>query len=144
MFEGDGPRGLDALSRVGGGGDRWRPETVYLGGDDLRTKALVSVIRRLASPAADQIAFLDRLDVGVEELALQFTDLTTSMPHGLSETCRGDLRRLDQLLAEISEPDRSALLVFDALESAPEWARVRTLAHTFLADLAAPPGTGRW
>lgn len=149
MFEADGPQGLEALTRIeGSGSDGWAPESVDLrGGDlrgaDLRTRALVSVIRRLASPAVDQLAFLERLDVGVDELALQFTELTTSMPWGLSEACGRDLTSLDRLLAEITSPGNSHLLGFDALESSPEWARVRKLADNFLADLALASASDR-
>jgi hypothetical protein len=145
MLEGEGRRGLDAVARVEGGRDSWRQESVVdLRGDDLRKKALVSVIRRLASQADDQAAFLERLDVGVDELALQFTDLTASVPRGLSQDCRNDLASLDRLLAELSAPGNSHLLDFDALQSAPEWARVRALAHKFLADLAvSTPGPDR-
>jgi len=137
MFEGDGTQGLDALPRIEDSGrDGRRPDSVDLTGGELRTRALVSVIRRLASPAADQLAFLERLDVGVDELPLQFSELTTSMPWGLSEACGRDLASLDRLLAEISSPENSHLVAFDALESAPEWAQVRALAENFLADLA--------
>lgn len=144
MFEADGPQGLEALTRIEGSGpDGWRPDAVDLRAGDLRTRALVSVIRRLASPAVDQLAFLERLDVGVDELALQFTELTTSMPWGLSEACGRDLTSLDRTLAEITSPDNSHLLAFDALESSPEWARVRALAENFLADLALATAADR-
>jgi hypothetical protein len=102
-----------------------------------REKELVQSIKRLAAPADEQVAYLQRLGSfpSLDELALEFADmfgpagtLSFNGPPGWVET----LQKLDQRLDAMSGQDNAHLWIAQALDGT-EWAQVRQLARKALA-----------
>ena len=102
-------------------------------------------LRRLASPAAEQVAYLRGLgSVSVDELALEL-DAVAGTVEGLvaggmlPAAAAEAVRAVDRQLAAMSGRHQARLWQEEALAEAPEWARVRELAAAALATLPSAP-----
>ena len=103
---------------------------------------LQNVLANLAAPAAEQIAYLERLGVLplIDELALEFGDIVGLVPQLVEE---GHLTAdqatavsaIDHMLSEMS--DRHDLWTMDALLDHPAWQEVRRLAAIGVRQLAS-------
>jgi hypothetical protein len=94
---------------------------------------LQNVLANLAAPAAEQIAYLERLGVLplIDELALEFDDIVGLVPQLVEEGhLTADqataISAIDHMLSEMS--DRHDLWTTDALLDHPAWQEVRRLA----------------
>jgi hypothetical protein len=95
--------------------------------------SLAEVVSRLADSSSKQEAYLERLGVGVDELALEFDDLFRlaggKLQAGELAAHEYDaLSALDKALQDMSGPARAELWTVDALRNRSEWAEVRILA----------------
>jgi hypothetical protein len=98
-----------------------------------RVEFLRQVTEILAGSAEAQLAYLRTLEVGPDELALQFDDAYIVLPllrdEGLvSDEARWALDEVDAQLAAMSDGPPE-MWDDEALTGAPEWARVRELAR---------------
>jgi hypothetical protein len=99
---------------------------------------LSDVLRRLAAPAPEQQAYLQKLGVDADELALEYDDLFRLADERwrngeLTQNEYDVLKTLNTLLDTMSGPERAALWTIDALQSRTEWIEVRRLAAQALA-----------
>jgi hypothetical protein len=109
---------------------------------------LRDVLRRLAAPAPDQIAYLRSIGVApiADELALELDDAVRALPTLVAEGCltAEQARRistLDRKLESMSGGDNARLWTENALRQSVEWEQVRLLAATALAQLPEPTST---
>jgi len=107
---------------------------------DRRTR-LAETLLRLASPAAEQRAYIRALGTApcIDELALEFDDMFVVTPLMLSRGALSPAEKLpldavDAQLKAMSGRHQAALWDLDALDR-PEWARVRELARSALSRL---------
>ena|SRR5688500_10769983 len=105
---------------------------------------LIIALRALAGPAEAQLARFPEFVVKADELALDFADA-----HLLFAQCqqleftraqRDAVADVDQLLDQMSGPERSALWTEQALREAPEWDSVRNAAKRALRQLGYADG----
>jgi hypothetical protein len=104
---------------------------------------LREALLRLASEPASQAGYLRQLGSwpSLDELALELDDVADAGRRELPAEPRRVLDELDALLDSMSaEP---ALWDGGALDTAPEWQRVRELARHALTALGAPPVSPR-
>ena len=108
--------------------------------DDPLVEELFKALGRLAAPAADQIAYLQRLGTApsADELALELDDVVFLLPKLLDEGRitwqQADLTRtIERKLLAMSGEQRSHLWTVEALVTAEEWEDVRRLAAAALA-----------
>jgi len=99
---------------------------------------LLEALQRLAESPAEQEAYLRKLDVGIDELALEYDDLFHLVDAkfrtgelGASE--REALSTLSKVLDDMSGPKNADLWTTDALQHRDEWREVRRLAGKALA-----------
>lgn len=92
---------------------------------------------RLSLSAKEQEAYLRQLGTApsADELALEFSDALGLVQEQLDEDARTASSRLDRHLEEMSGGERAELWTVAALHAAPEWTRVRQLAHEALRAL---------
>ena len=94
----------------------------------------------LSASADDQLAFLTRQDLHVDDLALTFEDAWVPMQplidsFGLGEATKDALAAVDRQLAEMAR--RGTDWDEAALTRSADWARLRELAHAALDGLPA-------
>jgi hypothetical protein len=107
---------------------------------DLTSSALIRAVRSLSLDADEQLHELCRLgcpDV-VDELALQFHDQAVLADQlfssgQITEKELSLVRRIDELLVNMSGEVNAALWTPAALRSSPAWEQVRQLAREFIA-----------
>jgi hypothetical protein len=116
-----------------------------------RYEQLREAVRYLAAPAAEQVAYLDRLlrpvtgggsaaAYGNDELALGLEDLffaaNDMISHGeLKEIEAAAIRLLDEALTRFSGEQNASFWRRDALRGDERWDGIRTLAANALARL---------
>ena len=107
-------------------------------------KMLKEALTNLASPAEQQIEYLERIGTApsADELALELDDIigvirVYARKGLLSASAMSAIDRLDERLAAMSGPQQAVLWTVDALRIAEEWAGVRLLAADALARLEA-------
>jgi len=95
----------------------------------------IDLVERLASSPEAQIAYLENLDVEVDELALEFESL--HVPHRLTFTDRQNdyVREIDRLFSEMSNSSDDGLWSFSGLQSDRRWAKVREIATLLFSSL---------
>ncbi|HEY1178485.1 MAG TPA: hypothetical protein VGF17_20200 [Phytomonospora sp.] len=97
---------------------------------------LIGALALLAAEAPAQISWLDRHDVPVDELALEFDDafhLVSILD--ADEAAVAALREIDAALSAMSGPARAAHWTTEALAADAEWREVRRLAGACLTRL---------
>ncbi|MEX3652603.1 hypothetical protein ABFW14_06655 [Mycolicibacterium fortuitum] len=92
-------------------------------------------IGRLAASAEVQQAYLRKLGVDADELALEFDSLYVPDRLSLSETQTSYARRIDKIFQELSTGPDSGQWSYDGLQSDPRWAEVRAVASQFFTSL---------
>jgi hypothetical protein len=110
--------------------------------DGLR-RLLVEALNRLASPPAEQEAYLREFGTWPmsDELALDLDAVAEAPIRDLPVEARRQIRALSALLKSMSGP--SPLWNGPSLYTAPEWAEVRELARRALAAMDASPAPAR-
>ncbi|MEV4600805.1 hypothetical protein AB0K15_25845 [Amycolatopsis sp. NPDC049253] len=100
-------------------------------------RRLVIAVGDLAQPASAQIALLEKEGLrDADELALEFDEYFAALKDTLPADTVAVLAELDALLEEMSGP--TGPWSFEALATAPEWARVREPAGLAFALLGRP------
>lgn len=109
--------------------------------DTLLTQ-LAGAVEKLAAPADEQIAYLDKLGVlpSIDEIGLEFDDVAAaglSASSGLSASQRDAVGQLDLILRDMSTSGRENLWTPNALRSDSRWEVVRATARRTLSELRA-------
>lgn len=104
-----------------------------------RTKTLLKTVALLASDASVQLEYLKKLGIpeGIDELALEYDAIAGAAEdmlrlRELDKRQYDAIKKLDDLLSQMSGKTNSKLWTIDALSSAPEWEKVRYLAKQCL------------
>ncbi|WP_326568946.1 hypothetical protein VSH64_45580 [Amycolatopsis rhabdoformis] len=98
---------------------------------------LVIAVGDLAQPAPAQVALLEKDGLrNADELALEFDDWLVRARDALAPGLLTLLDELNALLEDMSGP--TGPWSFEALATAPEWARVRELASRAFALFGRP------
>ena len=104
---------------------------------------MVEAVERLAAPADQQVAYLKRLGTApcADELALELNYIVAMLDQFvaqglLSPVQASAIQAVDQKLDQMSGSQNDELWWEEALHRRPEWAEVRRLAATALAELS--------
>ncbi|TDZ96173.1 YrhB domain-containing protein [Mycobacteroides salmoniphilum] len=93
-------------------------------------------VERLGQSARVQRKYLQRLRVGVDELALEFDDLFLPDRLSLTNDQEETARQIDRLLGEMNDAPDTGQWSLTGL-SDPRWAVVRSIAQSLLLSLRA-------
>jgi hypothetical protein len=109
---------------------------------ELLVHRLASAILRLSWPPGLQRRYLQGLGISglVDELVLEFDDAFKPVAPildelGLSQPARESVRALDEWLVFMSASSPDEVWLWDALDNADEWTRIRDLATQALEHL---------
>lgn len=105
---------------------------------------LVDALAVVAADPSHQVAWVERHDVVVDEIALNFDDAFRMLEGWIEQQLIGEgsvgaLREIDSLFTSMSGPGTSGRWIPSALSSDKGWKQVRRLARRVLIDV-----TGRW
>ena len=93
------------------------------------------VVARLASSPQYQINYLRGLEVGVDELALEFDDLFVHARLALTDQQAAYASDIDRRLDAMSHAAEGGPWSFSDLESDKRWADLRDIATSLLSSL---------
>ncbi|MFJ7271314.1 hypothetical protein ACIQV3_32510 [Streptomyces sp. NPDC099050] len=100
-------------------------------------RQLLAAVALLAAPAPDQLAWLEKYAVPVDEIALNFDD-TAVMARQLGDEgwlapeALSELARIDDLLGRLTTDEGSTGWTAQGLKTHEVWAQVRQVADRFL------------
>lgn len=105
-----------------------------------RTEWLKRCVSMLASDPTVQIEYIRSFDFHIDELALEFDDVSHVTGSMLSDSELNSIqydgvKKLDNLLDEMSGKANAELWTEEGLHSAPEWREVRRQAKELLVLL---------
>ncbi|AMW19171.1 hypothetical protein NJBCHELONAE_48180 [Mycobacteroides chelonae] len=98
----------------------------------------IDIVEVLASPADDQNGYVRRLDVVVDELALEFESLFIPDKLDMNEVQTGYADTINQLFEELTTAPNVGQWSPTGLETDSRWETVRVAARELLDSLREP------
>ncbi|MFI5542298.1 hypothetical protein ACIA6E_00835 [Streptomyces sp. NPDC051815] len=100
-------------------------------------RQLLAAVALLAAPAPDQLAWLEKHAVPVDEIALNFDDAAVLAPHlgdqgWLAPEALSDITRMNDLLDRLATDAGSTGWTTRELTTHEQWKRIRHEAERFL------------
>ncbi|MBF9316615.1 hypothetical protein [Mycobacteroides chelonae] len=106
-------------------------------------KQFIDIVEILASSADDQNGYIRRLDVVVDELALEFESLFIPDKLGMNEVQTGYADTINQLFEEMTTAPNVGQWSPTGLETDSRWETVRVAARELLDSLREPGHAAR-
>ncbi|MEU6310736.1 hypothetical protein [Streptomyces sp. NPDC047014] len=100
-------------------------------------RQLLAAVALLAAPAPDQLAWLEKHAVPVDEIALNFDDAAVIAPQlgdegWLAPEALADITRMNGLLDRLTADEGSTVWTGQGLRTHDHWKRIRQEAERFL------------